>query len=395
MRTFLSSTYADLRDHRRAAAEALQRLDQDVGRMEVFGARPAEPTAACLDEVEACDLFVGIYAYRYGFRPADSDTSITEQEFNHAQQKSKPLFCFVVSDDHPWPPKFIEGDPGRVKLEAFKERISSRLVRDVFTTAEDLALKVATAVGRHVAKVHLDTLATQVRASMGQGNLGHERLIQGSALSDIPEGARRQVKRMLGELGSMIDRLAEKPTTGNAPVDPKALLTLAQGLMAEGKWLDAGKKYEEYARDRPDDWEANYVRGVAFANSRRGTETNLASLRSYNDAITFAPANIDVNTRARLFGYRGAILKRLGRLEEAEADLLLARRHATAPYEYNDVRYNLAAVYAMMGARDRLLDIIKEISPASEAFLSIHLHLHDYFRAFCNDEEFLGAIAKR
>src|SRR5262249_3948754 len=89
---------------------------------------------------------------------------------------------------------------------------------------------------------------------------------------------------------------------------------------------------EEYAQYRPDDWESCYSRGVAFANARRGKQTDVASLRAYNDAIAFAPRMIDDNLRARLFSYRGAILKRLGRLDENESDLSLASKYATAYY---------------------------------------------------------------
>ena len=42
MKAFLSSTYLDLVECRPAAGEAIQRLDAQVGAMEVFGARPAE-----------------------------------------------------------------------------------------------------------------------------------------------------------------------------------------------------------------------------------------------------------------------------------------------------------------------------------------------------------------
>ena len=74
MRVFLSSTYADLVGHRQAAATALERLNQQVGRMEVFGARPDEPAKACVDEIDQCGIFVGIYAHRYGFVPQGSDS---------------------------------------------------------------------------------------------------------------------------------------------------------------------------------------------------------------------------------------------------------------------------------------------------------------------------------
>ena len=43
MKVFLSSTYIDLIEHRKAAKEALERLGQQVGGMEIFGARDEEP----------------------------------------------------------------------------------------------------------------------------------------------------------------------------------------------------------------------------------------------------------------------------------------------------------------------------------------------------------------
>ena len=120
--------------------------------MEVFGARPEEPLTACLSEIDECDLFVGIYAHRYGFVPQGSTTSITEAEFDHAAKSNKPIFCFVVNDDHPWPPKMIEEADGKQRLEELKKRIGSGVVRDVFTTPEDLAVKIATSVGRYLSQ---------------------------------------------------------------------------------------------------------------------------------------------------------------------------------------------------------------------------------------------------
>jgi len=152
MKAFLSSTYEDLVAHRKAAAEALERLGQHPQRMEVFGARPEEPLTACLSEIDECDLFLGIYAHRYGFVPEGSAVSITEAELDRAIRGNKPIFCFVVHEDHPWPPKMIEDGVGRLRLQTLKQRVSSGVVRDVFTTPEDLAVKVATSVGRYLSQ---------------------------------------------------------------------------------------------------------------------------------------------------------------------------------------------------------------------------------------------------
>lgn len=153
MKVFLSSTYLDLIEHRKAATESLERLGHQVGRMEIFGAQPEEPTKVCYLEVEACDLFVGLYAHRYGNIPsAGSSLSITELEFQRARKHNKPIFCFLVDENHPWPPKMIEEEPGKSKLRAFKARISDTLVRDSFTTPEDLAFRIATSIGRYLSQ---------------------------------------------------------------------------------------------------------------------------------------------------------------------------------------------------------------------------------------------------
>jgi hypothetical protein len=102
-------------EHRRYAADAIERLGQQTSRMEVFGARPEEPLEACIQEIDQSDLFVGIYAHRYGYIPEGSDVSITESEFQYAKRKEKALLCFIVDEDHPWPPPMIDGDPGQTK----------------------------------------------------------------------------------------------------------------------------------------------------------------------------------------------------------------------------------------------------------------------------------------
>lgn len=154
MKAFLSSTYIDLVEYRRAVVDALDRLRVQVGRMEIFGALPKEPIAACLDEVADCDLFIGVYAHRYGHVPAGTQTSITELELRHARRLGKPVFCFVVADTQPWPPAMIEGDIGQTMLKDLKKSLSEALVYDTFDSPGNLALKVVTSVSNHVMSSH-------------------------------------------------------------------------------------------------------------------------------------------------------------------------------------------------------------------------------------------------
>ncbi|MFL6207492.1 MAG: DUF4062 domain-containing protein [Pyrinomonadaceae bacterium] len=150
MRVFVSSTYKDLIDHRRAVADALERLGLQLDRMETFGARPQDATRACLTEIEASELFIGIYAHRYGYIPADSAISITEAEFDHAFNNRRPTFCFFVDEAYPWPGDLVEHEPGLSLLGKFKERVGKLVVRDVFTTPDVLASRVASAIGRYL-----------------------------------------------------------------------------------------------------------------------------------------------------------------------------------------------------------------------------------------------------
>jgi hypothetical protein len=252
MKAFLSATYIDLRDHRRAAVEAIQRLGHEAVTMEVFGARPEEPTTACLREVEASNLIVGVYAHRYGFIPPGESISITEQEYEHARRKRKPVFSFFVAEDHPWPPKYIDGEPSRTKLLNFKERVGNQIIRDVFTTPDDLAYKVAAAVGRYAAKERAGNLGAELKTSLGTADLNARSLVQGRSLSDAPEDTRNKVLRLLGELRDTIDTFPEQARR-DPMLDPDTLLALAEGLMAQSKWIEAGRKLEEYARARPED----------------------------------------------------------------------------------------------------------------------------------------------
>jgi tetratricopeptide (TPR) repeat protein len=181
MKVFLSSTYIDLIEHRKAAHDALDRIGQEVGRMEIFGARAEEATSVALDQLEKSDLVIGIYAYRYGFIPESSEISITEQEYVHAKSKGKPVLCFVVEEEHPWSPKMMEKDAGKIKkLEDFKAKVLKEKVVDFFTTPADLAMKIATSVHNHLTKLEEERKAeeavhqTEIKVSVGgnfSGNL--------------------------------------------------------------------------------------------------------------------------------------------------------------------------------------------------------------------------------
>ncbi len=141
MKVFVSSTYVDLKEHRKAVDEILNRLSLQYRGMEYFGSRPLESKKACFEEIAQCDIFIGIYAHRYGYISPGDSTSITEQEFDYAKKNGLKTYCYLVDPKHPWPPIFIESTKA-AKLQKFVSKIRA-LVISHFTTPDNLAKQIA------------------------------------------------------------------------------------------------------------------------------------------------------------------------------------------------------------------------------------------------------------
>jgi len=227
MKVFLSSTYTDLIEHRKAAHDALEKLAVQVIWMEAFGARPEESTQACLKEVEESDLFIGIYAHRYGFIPKDSAISITEQEFDCAQELDKPIFGFIVDEDHAWSPKHIEHNK-KDKLDVFLNKVKKRPV-DFFTTPDNLAQKIASSIGRRLAEIQAkieEARQREITVSVGGNFSGN--LIVGN-------------QNAIGAQSPISNLQSPKPTGNTLPSQPyffgraKELTTIADAISPDSR----------------------------------------------------------------------------------------------------------------------------------------------------------------
>jgi Domain of unknown function (DUF4062) len=153
MKAFLSSTFIDLEDYRKAAKEALDNLDIQVVWMEGFGAIPEEPKIACLDKIEECDIVLGIYAHRYGHIPEGTLTSITEQEYDYANKTGKSIFCFLLAPKFVWNPEVVDEGDSKKKLLEFKSRIKNELICSEFSTIDDLNSKITSSVAKHIVRL--------------------------------------------------------------------------------------------------------------------------------------------------------------------------------------------------------------------------------------------------
>ena len=166
IRVFVSSTFKDLVEHRKAVREVLHRMKTDVDAMEYFGARPDTPESACTAEIGACDVLVGIYAWRYGWQPDPDGPSITEQEFDAAVQAGKKCLCYVVDPDLPWQPGYIDSADAAIRLGRFKAKVG-KFVVSTFTTPDDLAKSVAADLGNLIRKIEPPAAVSHVALDWG------------------------------------------------------------------------------------------------------------------------------------------------------------------------------------------------------------------------------------
>lgn len=145
LKVFISSTSTDLRQHREKARDIVLALGFMPIMMENFPAMDANAVKVCRDKVYEADLFVGIYAHRYGYIPQNSEISITEMEFNWATERGIPRLCFLVDPAMEWLGE-VEQGAAQEKLLAFKSRLNTTLVRANFDTPDSLAVEVSIAL---------------------------------------------------------------------------------------------------------------------------------------------------------------------------------------------------------------------------------------------------------
>lgn len=140
---FISSTYKDLKEERRAVSESIIDLKCFPASMEYFPARSQEQFEYIKKIIDESDYYILVLAGRYG-TPAEDGISYTEKEYDYALEKGIPILVFVRKsiDD-------LTGDnieisiEGKYKLEQFRKKaMKNRLVKE-WLNAEELRYAVS------------------------------------------------------------------------------------------------------------------------------------------------------------------------------------------------------------------------------------------------------------
>jgi len=154
-KVYISSTYIDLKDHRKAVREFFGKFRDkfEVISMEDYVADSELPVDKCVDDVKRCDFYILIVAGRYGFIPQGTDNpdklSVTHSEYSAATKNNKKIFAFFAdttagfetdSDTDPEIKK-IKQD----KLKSLKEDVQNNYLThpEKFNSPYQLALMVA------------------------------------------------------------------------------------------------------------------------------------------------------------------------------------------------------------------------------------------------------------
>lgn len=146
LKFYISSTFEDLQDIRRAAVDVIRRLGHLVINMGAYSASNLTPIDRSLADIQTCDAYLGIIAWRYGHIPDGYDVSITELEYEEAQKRGIPRLIFLLNVDAPWPISRI--DRNRESIERFRERLQQERVVSYFNNVDGFTAEVSAAVAR-------------------------------------------------------------------------------------------------------------------------------------------------------------------------------------------------------------------------------------------------------
>jgi hypothetical protein len=143
---FVSSTYTDLLDIRRAIIDAIHKMNHFAVGMEQFSAAEDEQWEVIQDTIRQSDYYICIVGHRYGSISPDGN-SYTEREWNFAKEQGIPIMSFVRERDAATTPQERESEKTKVRmLERFLKKVKDDKMVESWEKISDLAPKVLTAL---------------------------------------------------------------------------------------------------------------------------------------------------------------------------------------------------------------------------------------------------------
>src|SRR6266700_1125190 len=147
-KVMISSTAIDLPEHRDLVKDACLRQGMFPVMMEHLPATDADAIAESLRMVNEADIYLGNFAYRYGYVPKGYDISVTEMEYNRAVERGIPRLIFLMHKKHPLTADDFEIGECAIKIEKLKERLKKERVVNFFKSPAELQAEVINSLSK-------------------------------------------------------------------------------------------------------------------------------------------------------------------------------------------------------------------------------------------------------
>lgn len=147
---FVSSTFTDLKEERKAIIEGLLNAKYIPAGMEMFSASNDEQFKYIKKIIDTCDYYVLIVGARYGTVNPSTGKSFTEQEYDYAVEKNIPVLAFLHDDPYNLPAEKRDDDK-RELLEQFRAKVSDGRLCKMWHTSAELISSVIISLGEEVA----------------------------------------------------------------------------------------------------------------------------------------------------------------------------------------------------------------------------------------------------
>ncbi|HEV7905794.1 MAG TPA: DUF4062 domain-containing protein, partial [Pyrinomonadaceae bacterium] len=150
----ISSTARDLPLHREQLMRACLRQGMFPMMMEDLPASDAEAISASLKMVDEADIYLGVFAHRYGYVPEENNPqqiSVTEMEYKRAVERKIPRLIFNIDKNHAladFTINDIDTGENAAKLAEFKSRVENENIVNFFQSPADLRAHVINSLSK-------------------------------------------------------------------------------------------------------------------------------------------------------------------------------------------------------------------------------------------------------
>lgn len=141
---FISSTYRDLKEHRKQIWNVLQTFNINITGMEEFGARKSTPLQTCLEELERSDIYIGVISMCYGSVDSMTGKSYTQLEYDRAKELGLDILIYLIDENNgEIKTGSIDYGDKKLALDSFKRLLKANHTVDFFINEKDLGDKLS------------------------------------------------------------------------------------------------------------------------------------------------------------------------------------------------------------------------------------------------------------